>query len=287
MAMQMPSRIIRESSRTSPTLDQLSGDAERLWWRLTTVADDYGRFEADPRVVTAACFPLRAGQRGWVAFVARWMDELERSGGIERYEIRGRIYGHFVQWEKYQRKPLSKPKFPSPNRGDARPDKPCQDLADPDKPCQDLTYPDKPCQDLSGSVIGVVSREVVSRDARVVSTTFAPDRKNRPAPSAASRDVKTRQEQDNPPPSWAFEGQYFRVSELQCAEWDLAFPAVDVVLTVRAAHAWIDANPSHVKTNWKRFLVNWLKREQDRVRLPRAVRAETAEEVAASLRGTP
>lgn len=46
----MPNRIIRDKCRTSISLDKLSFGAECMFWRLTTVADDYGRFEADARI---------------------------------------------------------------------------------------------------------------------------------------------------------------------------------------------------------------------------------------------
>lgn len=48
------------------------------------------------------------------------------------------------------------------------------------------------------------------------------------------------------------------------ALWREAYPAVDVDRAVRAAHAWAVANPANRKSNWARFLVAWLKREQDR-----------------------
>src|SRR5687768_9681921 len=54
----MPNRIIRESIRTSETLATLSDGAERLFLRMTTTADDFGRFEGDPKIVRAACFPM-------------------------------------------------------------------------------------------------------------------------------------------------------------------------------------------------------------------------------------
>ena len=54
----MPSRVIRESALNSPTLAKLSHGAERLFWRLTIIADDAGRFDAHPTVVKARCFPL-------------------------------------------------------------------------------------------------------------------------------------------------------------------------------------------------------------------------------------
>ena len=57
----MPDRIIRESALSSHTLDGLTDGAERTFWRLIVVADDHGRFDADPRVLLAKCYPLRVG----------------------------------------------------------------------------------------------------------------------------------------------------------------------------------------------------------------------------------
>ena len=109
----MPSRIIRESCRTSPNLDQLSDGAERMFWRLTTVCDDYGRFDADPRVLLALCFPLRSGS--WkVEKITIWRKELVTHNLICLYEIGERTYGYFVTWRKWQRARQTKPKFPSP-----------------------------------------------------------------------------------------------------------------------------------------------------------------------------
>jgi hypothetical protein len=109
----MPSRIIRESARTSPTLDALSAEAERLFWRLITVADDHGRFDADPRVVLALAFPLKVG-RLKPATVQRWLVELARADAILVYNVDGRAYGSFPAWAKHQRRPQSRSKFPAP-----------------------------------------------------------------------------------------------------------------------------------------------------------------------------
>ena len=48
--------------------------------------------------------------------------------------------------------------------------------------------------------------------------------------------------------------------------WENCYPDVDVIeaLTKRMP-AWLDANPQKAhKKNWKRFIVNWLSRQQDR-----------------------
>lgn len=109
----MPSRIIRDSARTSPTLDQLSDGAERLFWRLTTVADDKGRFEADPRLLLASCFPLKVEVLK-VATVADWFAELVGVGLVQVYEVAGRLYAAFLTWAKYQRVRKYGSKFPEP-----------------------------------------------------------------------------------------------------------------------------------------------------------------------------
>lgn len=112
----MPNRIIRESARTSPSLDRLSAEAERLFWRLVTVADDFGRFEADPRLILSACFPLRIGAMT-VAEVQRSLAELADAADpiIAIYEVRGRVYGEFCNWERHNGKRAKSSKHPGPS----------------------------------------------------------------------------------------------------------------------------------------------------------------------------
>lgn len=108
----MPDRIIRESSLNSPSLAQLSHGAERLFWRITVVADDSGRFDANPLVLKARCFPLLVDQIK-TADVAKWMSELSREC-IQIYTVNGRQCGAFRNWSKYQRVYGNKSKFPDP-----------------------------------------------------------------------------------------------------------------------------------------------------------------------------
>jgi len=48
--------------------------------------------------------------------------------------------------------------------------------------------------------------------------------------------------------------------------WEAAYPLVDVIETLaRRMPAWLDANPQKAhKKNYKRFIVNWLSRQQDK-----------------------
>lgn len=225
----MPNRIIKESARTSPTLDALSHGAERLWWRLVPTADDYGRFDADPRVVLGTCFPLRVGNSRGITLgrVEAWLQELATDHGdgpgVCLYEVAGRRYGVLLKWFNHQRRRDSKPKFPEPprvaaSRGEVPP-------------------------------VAASSREsvvVVSRETRVES---------RGVPNGESPSGQVK-----------FIGDAFITSEELVLAWRAAYPAIDVTRELRAAASWAVANPKNRKSNWQRFLVNWLARAQDRAR---------------------
>lgn len=62
-----------------------------------------------------------------------------------------------------------------------------------------------------------------------------------------------------------FDGKGFiNVTDEQMELWKAAYPAVNVPAALSRAAAWLDANPQNTKSNYKRFVVNWLAREQDR-----------------------
>lgn len=44
------------------------------------------------------------------------------------------------------------------------------------------------------------------------------------------------------------------------------FPAVNVEAEIKAMEAWLFANPTNRKGNYRRFIVNWLKKAQDKAR---------------------
>ena len=117
----MPNRIIRESALTSATLYRLSDGAERLFWRMTLVADDFGRFEADTQVLKSKCFPLWPDAKMPAKRVIALYRELEMAELIGTYVVSGKHYGHFITWEKYQQRRAASSKFPDPAPDNACP----------------------------------------------------------------------------------------------------------------------------------------------------------------------
>ncbi len=108
----MPNRVIRESALYSPTLHQLSASAERLFWRLLLVADDFGRFAAASQVVANRCFPLA---RLTGAQVEPWLEELEAVGLVKLYQNNFNLYGYFIRWTKHHRMRTKVSRFPDPS----------------------------------------------------------------------------------------------------------------------------------------------------------------------------
>lgn len=116
----MPNRIIRESIRRSETLAQLSGDEERLFWRLLVVADDYGRFDGRPEVIRGECFQVMLGKVSG-AKVTSWLNSLTRVGLIVAYSVDGRPYLAVKNWSKYQDTRAKYSKWPAPSEASLTP----------------------------------------------------------------------------------------------------------------------------------------------------------------------
>lgn len=110
----MPTRDIKESARTSETLAQLSHGAERLFWRLITVADDFGRMPAHVAVVRAACFPMML-HKVKPSDVQSWLDELTKADLVRLYsDADGKPFAFFTTWGKHQRTRAKHSKYPPP-----------------------------------------------------------------------------------------------------------------------------------------------------------------------------
>jgi hypothetical protein len=60
------------------------------------------------------------------------------------------------------------------------------------------------------------------------------------------------------------EARQWFVPELLKAQWVKAYPAANVDGELAKAAAWLLANPKNAKSNYARFLTNWLTRAQDR-----------------------
>ena len=68
-----------------------------------------------------------------------------------------------------------------------------------------------------------------------------------------------------PKVAWSSESGWTGISEADRREWSEAFPGAAIDLELAKATAWLKANPTKAgKRNWRRFVVGWLQRCQDR-----------------------
>ncbi len=98
----MPNRIIKESILTSPTINRLSAQAERHFYRLLLLSDDHGCLEATPLVVRGRCYGLQP--RITAKVVKGWQKELEEVGILRFWPDDERIFGVFCSFDKHNSK---------------------------------------------------------------------------------------------------------------------------------------------------------------------------------------
>lgn len=108
----MPNRIIKETIRTSKSINTMSDFQFRLWAYLITYVDDYGRGSADPEILKGFVFPRRKGVTESTIKTA--LLDLANIGSINLYEVDGESYLCFPNWSSHQRIQQKKSKFPEP-----------------------------------------------------------------------------------------------------------------------------------------------------------------------------
>jgi len=115
----MPNRIIKESICTSENLNQLSPEAENLFYRLIVKADDFGCYFGNVKIIKNTCYPLKSDAIKDKKMI-EWLNELIKAELIFLYNGEdGKQYIKFTKWEKHQQKRATKPKFPLPKSDDS------------------------------------------------------------------------------------------------------------------------------------------------------------------------
>jgi len=103
--------MLREGILTSERIDMLSPAGEVFYRRLMSVVDDYGRFSANPKLLRAACYPLKLDTVRDADVVA-WLDECASASLVLRYEDSGKQYLEVQDFRQQVRSKHSK--YPNP-----------------------------------------------------------------------------------------------------------------------------------------------------------------------------
>lgn len=108
----MPNRLIKDSIRFSEKVNSLTDFQFRLWVSLITYVDDYGRGDARPAVIKGTCFPLR--DRITNKDIDAALNALAGAGCVGLYEVDGKPYLYFPNWQSHQNIRNKKSRFPAP-----------------------------------------------------------------------------------------------------------------------------------------------------------------------------
>lgn len=88
-----------------------------------------------------------------------------------------------------------------------------------------------------------------------------------PAAQVAASDSPKRRKRSQPSGgiAWTADAGWQGITDADRTEWAAAYPACDVAGELLRATSWLKANPSKAhKSNWRRFVVSWLTRSQDK-----------------------
>jgi hypothetical protein len=108
----MPNRITREGWIRSRRCASTSLGGIVLWHALKSVADDYGRFSAEPYLVLAACFPRpRSVDQVTEKHVAAWLEELAQVRLLAFYQAGD---DRLLQLFNFGQRARSGSKYPAP-----------------------------------------------------------------------------------------------------------------------------------------------------------------------------
>ncbi len=102
----MPTRYLKPGIRDSEKIDSISFPAESLFYRLLVTVDDFGRFDGRPKMVKAACFPIKDSMS--IEKTEELMIELIRFDLIFVYEINKKPYLQVNTWDNKPRAKESK-----------------------------------------------------------------------------------------------------------------------------------------------------------------------------------
>lgn len=225
----MPTRYLKPGIRDSEAIDALPPLAEVLFYRLIVTVDDFGRTDARPSMIKAACFPIKDGITA--AKCADLLATLASAGLIVLYKEDGKEYLQMQKWDNIPRAKESR--FPAPTDTCAQ------------------TYTD------------ARSLHTVLPETGTETETKTENRKPEPIDAPSAIALTAGPSVISIPLAG---GGVHGVTAERVAYFAQNFPAVDVMAELRKMVVWCDANPAKRKTarGVAAFMAAWLSKAQDR-----------------------
>jgi hypothetical protein len=224
--------------------------ARLLFIGLWTLADCQGRLECRPLRIKAELFPYDSCD------ITAMLGQLQARGFIEIYEANGVKVLEIPKFCEHQR---CHPKE-APSDLPAREDRQAVDFHG--KPCLGDDEPGKK----------TASCALPSFNPLILPSSNPPSAPTKPLTRTRSKPAD--------PIRWDAVAGWQGITDADHAEWSRAYPAADIPVEIAKAHQWLKVNPKKAqKSNWRKFLVGWLTRCQDKGGTNRGTPANRPEEI--------
>lgn len=234
----MPNRVMKESIKRSPQIDQLTWFEEVLFYRLIVTVDDYGCTDGRTVVVRSDLFPTK--ENITKKAIDEALDHIEKLGLIRRYTVDGVVYLFIPTFEKHQRVRNKKRKFPAPP---------------PELFSEDCGHLSDNCQSIDGQMTDTCLLE---------SNPIQYESESNPNPNICTEQNSAQ----NVEAVILNTGEDWRPTVAAYEEYCRLYPGVDVAQEFRKMRGWCKSNPTKRKTikGVERFVTGWLSRAQDSCR---------------------
>lgn len=257
----MPTRYLKESIKTSDSIDQLTWFEEVLFYRLIVSVDDFGRYDGRASVIKSMLFPLKDNVS--VKTIESALVKLVSVNLISVYERNGKRYLHLPSWNTHQTSPrAAKSKYPDPN----------------EEQIEDAEHMQSNC---------IANAEQLHSTCKADAEHMLPDNRNRKSiidnrnrlNNKLLPEAGTAASGPSPQPP-VIElplntGEPYGICREDVDRWVTLYPAIDVEQELRNMLGWLEGNPSRRKTKSgiKRFITSWLARSQNSAK-PKKVEEE-------------
>lgn len=288
------SRILKPEFWSDEKLALVPREARLTFAGLWTCSDDYGVTKGHPAWLKAQLFPYDVELP--LTEFQEWLADLERIGVIDPFTADGESFFYIRNFSDHQKvdRPSKMRNPPCPRDILARPSRVYREsLATVSRECIDETETETETETEIQTTTAAADedRPPLKEGEQKDADSQSPDAGRRqPKPAArvsspAAEDLRVETPDLLPPETgrcrprpragvaspirkgivFDYEAGRFQhvLSEL-VEKWQKAYPAVDVLSELRRMEAWASANPVNRKSNWQRFVVNWLTRAQDR-----------------------
>ncbi|MHB8772803.1 MAG: hypothetical protein ACYC7J_17555 [Syntrophales bacterium] len=293
--MMARSRILKPEFWSDEKLALVPREARLTFAGLWTCSDDYGVTKGHPAWLKAQIFPYDTDLT--LTEFQQWLTDLERIGVIDPFTADGESFFFIRNFADHQKvdRPSKMRNPPCPRAVLARPSRVFREpLATDSRECSDETETeteteteiqtttaaaddDRPplMEGEQGDEADLPNPDAGRRQPKPAARVSSPAEEDpraeppdlplpemggcRPGPQAGAASPKRK--------GVVFDydaGRFDQVPPDLVEKWQQAYPAVDVFSELRRMEAWASANPVNRKSNWQRFIVNWLTRAQDR-----------------------